>query len=176
MTYAAMDIANYIVKKSIELKRPISNLRLQKLLYYIQARFLVETGEPLFCDEIGKWKYGPVIPSVYHEFKKYGSGTIDSISEQLLVERNKNGDIVDISVKHFNEDDIDLKVRGKIEETVNSLSKYGTFDLVHKTHEQSLWKQYEHAIINNSFVEPYTDEEIKQYFSDHPEERIWENK
>ena len=46
--YKAMDIAQYVVNYSIEKDNPVSNLKLQKLLYYIQDAFLVEKGEPCF--------------------------------------------------------------------------------------------------------------------------------
>lgn len=56
----------------------ISNLKLQKLLYYSQAWYLVNNNaEKLFEDEIQAWKFGPVVPSVYNEFKKFKHYYID---------------------------------------------------------------------------------------------------
>ena len=48
----------------------ISNLKLQKLLYYAQGSFLAVTDSPLFDDPIVAWQHGPVVESVYHEYKK----------------------------------------------------------------------------------------------------------
>jgi uncharacterized phage-associated protein len=44
-------------------QHPISNLQLQKILYYIQKTFL-ENGMVAFDDEIEAWKFGPVVPAV----------------------------------------------------------------------------------------------------------------
>jgi len=47
----------------------ISNLKLQKLLYYAQAWHLVNFDVPLFGDSIEAWDFGPVIPNVYRQYK-----------------------------------------------------------------------------------------------------------
>lgn len=54
----------------------ISNLKLQKLVYYAQGVFLGLRGTPLFDDEIEAWQHGPVVPALYHEYKQYGSRAI----------------------------------------------------------------------------------------------------
>ncbi len=55
----------------------ISNLKLQKLLYYAQGIFLAINDEPLFEEPILAWAHGPVVESVYHEYKAYGSSGIE---------------------------------------------------------------------------------------------------
>ena len=69
----AMDVARYILTKCNKEGQPISNLQLQKMLYYIQYEFLRETGEPLFEDDFEAWKFGPVIPVVYYEYSHMGA-------------------------------------------------------------------------------------------------------
>lgn len=62
--------------------RGVDALKLQKLLYFITAHYVVESdGETLMNEPFYIWKYGPVIPSVYHEFKRYGKNTITSMSK-----------------------------------------------------------------------------------------------
>ena len=51
----------------------ISNLKLQKLLYYAQGVFLAVTDKPLFDDDIVAWLQGPVVESVYHQYKANGA-------------------------------------------------------------------------------------------------------
>ena len=48
---------------------PISNLALQKLLYFAHGHFLLRTGEPLVQGVFEAWTYGPVHPAVYQAFK-----------------------------------------------------------------------------------------------------------
>lgn len=75
--YKAIDIANFYIQLVNSLPdNTIDNLKLNKLLYYAQGWSLNRLGKPLFDDEIQAWDYGPVIPDVYHTFKKYGSKCI----------------------------------------------------------------------------------------------------
>jgi uncharacterized phage-associated protein len=74
----AIEVAKYIVKSL-----PVDNLKLQKLLYYSQAVYLVlHDREPLFFEEIEAWDYGPVVPLVYREYKSYGFEIIPPVEEQ----------------------------------------------------------------------------------------------
>ena len=85
-TYRALDIAKYIINHEHEEGREISNLRLQKLLYFIQAKFIVETGKPCFSDPIEAWDFGPVVTSVYHEYKLFGSFDIASTDTAVSID------------------------------------------------------------------------------------------
>ena len=78
MARQAIEIANRIVSlSSIEVGDLISNLKLQKLLYYVQGFHLAMFNKPIFNEDIYAWQYGPVVKEAYHHFKKYGSGHIE---------------------------------------------------------------------------------------------------
>lgn len=77
--YTAVDLSKYIVNKCIADGCPISNLQLQKILYYIQKDFL-SIGAVAFTDDIEAWPFGPVVASVYYHYCHFG-GTPISISE-----------------------------------------------------------------------------------------------
>lgn len=79
----AIDMAKYIVTKCYIDKVPVSNMQLQKILYYIQRSFL-KSGEFAFDDEIEAWAFGPVIPEVYYFFCGYGSLKIEIIYSVFL--------------------------------------------------------------------------------------------
>jgi uncharacterized phage-associated protein len=53
-------------------------MKLQKLLFFTHADFLIRTGRPLIKQEFEAWDYGPVIPSLYREFKKFKDQPITS--------------------------------------------------------------------------------------------------
>ena len=74
----AITIANAILKLSEpEIGDSVTNLKLQKLLYYSQGFCLaLYKDKPLFKEEILAWDHGPVVKEVYEMFKKYGSNTI----------------------------------------------------------------------------------------------------
>ena len=73
--YRAIEIARYIISKCTTEKRPISNLQLQKILYYVQKEFLNNGGEA-FSDEFEAWQFGPVVPEVYRQFCGFGAMAI----------------------------------------------------------------------------------------------------
>lgn len=60
---AADDVASVLLARSGQW---MDAMRLQKLLYYVQAWHLAVTDEPLFPEQIKAWKDGPVIPQVWH--------------------------------------------------------------------------------------------------------------
>lgn len=75
MSYTALEIAKYVIDKCTREGHPISNLQLQKILYYIQKAFL-ENGTEAFEDDIEAWQFGPVVPSVYYQYCGFGAMAI----------------------------------------------------------------------------------------------------
>ena len=76
MVYRAMDVAKYIVTYCTRKGKPISNLKLQKMLYYTWVDYYRETDTALFVDDICAWQLGPVVPDVYYEFCTYAGTPI----------------------------------------------------------------------------------------------------
>lgn len=74
----AIKVAKYIINYGNKKNYSISNLRLQKLLYFIQAYYLAFTPshEPCFAEEIKAWGFGPVVPFVYLTFRSFGGSSI----------------------------------------------------------------------------------------------------
>ena len=70
--YSAMEIAEYAVNRRYRLDMPISNLQLQKILYFLQVIYASKTDKLLFADQFEAWPYGPVIRDVYVEFSECG--------------------------------------------------------------------------------------------------------
>ncbi len=64
----ALVLSKYIVNKCINDQHPISNLQLQKILYYIQKDSLQRNDMIAFPDEIQAWRFGPVVPNSYYYF------------------------------------------------------------------------------------------------------------
>jgi len=79
----ALDVALYFIKKGVDEKNPITNKKLQKLVYYSQAWSLVLNNEKLFNEKIEAWVHGPAIPVLYEKFKEFGSEPITLESEEL---------------------------------------------------------------------------------------------
>ncbi|AWI33728.1 Panacea domain-containing protein [Helicobacter apodemus] len=102
----AMEIAKYFLflARNREAGNTISNLKIQKMLYYAQGYSLCLFEKPLFSDRIEAWKHGPVVKTIYKQFKKYG---LDSISFDELSNFNtdsiaNNKEIQELLVFIFN--------------------------------------------------------------------------
>lgn len=74
--YNVIDISSYIINYSNQINHPINNLKLQKLLYYVQAAMLIEVGRKCFDSKIIAWKFGPAIPKAYRYYEEYGRNDI----------------------------------------------------------------------------------------------------
>lgn len=76
MAYDAKAVANFFLNLARTQGDSISPMKLQKLVYYAHGWYAGYTGKPLIDEAVEAWQYGPVIPSLYHEFKRFGSGAI----------------------------------------------------------------------------------------------------
>jgi len=74
--FSAKSIANYFIELAAARGESISPMKLQKLVYYAHGWYAGYTERPLINEAIEAWQYGPVIPSLYHEFKCFGAGNI----------------------------------------------------------------------------------------------------
>ena len=79
--YSAEEVAKYFIylasrENKENFREGITNLKLQKILYFAQVYYLVKFDKPIFGEEIKAWKLGPVIPEAYCEFKENGCDSI----------------------------------------------------------------------------------------------------
>lgn len=155
-----INVARYIINYSNQKEYGISNLRLQKLLYFVQAYYLAftEVGNPCFNDEIEAWDFGPVVPRVYQEFKRFGSGNIPTITSYIVFD---DEDIWSAHSVEFDNETIPKCDRERINKVVDKFSSYSTTSLVSLTHNQRPWRDA-YSGINNGII---SKESIKEYFS-----------
>ncbi len=115
------DVANYFLSLSDEDAGDlISNLKLQKLVYYAQGFHLALFDKSLFKEEIEAWMHGPVIPDLYHRFKDCGSG---AITLDVPFDRSV-----------FTTDQISL-----LNDVYQSYGQYSAWKLRNLTHEEQPW-------------------------------------
>lgn len=76
-TYTPSHVANFFLQHAENNEIPVSVMKLNKLVYFAYGWTLALLDRPLFNEQIEAWKYGPVIPSLYHEFKHFGSKPIE---------------------------------------------------------------------------------------------------
>lgn len=175
--YDVIDIVNHIILRANKNGTPMTNLLLQKVLYYLNAEHLVRKGTRLFSDTMEKWGYGPVIPVVYTEFKSKGAGLIEQPIDILVNEENHRDTdfklLDDIYVRRFKND---VFISNVLEEddlnhidsiTQKLLDDYweNPFKLVEVTHQEPMWNRYQDKIRERANMS-YTDEELNEYFGD----------
>ena len=122
--YTAMNIASEIIRQYGERHKSITNLKLQKVLYYVQVYSLQNQGRALFDDDFQAWRHGPVIPEVYDIFRKYVSDDIKEDDQTVLGNRIE----------------IDETSKSMIEKIVEKTLPLDAWDMVYKTHETRPWK------------------------------------
>lgn len=73
-----------------EIGDTISNLKLQKLLYYAQGFYIAINNKPLFKEDLLRWEYGPVVREVYDEYSSNGANPLPvPEGEVKLAEKEK---------------------------------------------------------------------------------------
>lgn len=163
-SYTAIDIANFIILQCNIKNLEISHLQLQKLLYYVAAKYAKETNELLFKESISKWQFGPVVKTVYHHFKIFGN---KKLTPQPYLSPNSNysgeGQFI---IEFVKIDEINDKINNE-EHITNAvhhvIKEYGAlnpFHLVGKTHKEQAWKSFEDRILQGEEL-TYSIEELK---------------
>lgn len=117
----------------------ITNLKLQKLVYYAQGFYLALFDKPLFNEEIKAWKHGPVVPDLYQAYKEH-------VKDCLPLPD-------DFSLEQLSKDEFEL-----VEEMYRVFGQYTAWKLREMTHEEPPWKNHEF----NLDVIPKS--ELKEYF------------
>ena len=81
MTYDVLDIAEYVVYFANTKECRINVLQLMKILYFIQAQFLVSKKQRAFSEDIIAWNCGPMEELVWRKYRIYGNAFIPVIDE-----------------------------------------------------------------------------------------------
>lgn len=76
MPYPASVIAYAFVKKGIGEGNFVTQMKLQKMVFFAHGYHLARYGERLIEEKFEAWKFGPVVPTIYHAFKSFGSRPI----------------------------------------------------------------------------------------------------
>lgn len=93
MTDAPIDaraLANVILDRADEVGHSITNMALQKILYFGHGWYLARHNQPLINLRFEAWEHGPVIPIIYHQFKAFGDRGITSRSTMIDFETGED--------------------------------------------------------------------------------------
>ena len=121
MSYKVLDIANKLLAYAASSPEGelMSNMKLQKMLYYQQGFHLAYFDEPLFDEEIEAWMYGPVVPCVYDAFHGYGRRGIEPTGKGVEMEGEE---------------------KALFDEVCRVYGAYSAIGLMNMTHSEKPWK------------------------------------
>lgn len=139
---SALDVAKYFLQKANNDGDLITNLKIQKLLFYAQAWHLVNFNVPLFKEEIEAWNLGPVIREVYDAFRVYGATPIK------YEETGRETEVFTDEQKNY------------LDEFYDIFSKFSAHELVNMSHSEPPWKEGVKAW--HKVISP---ESMKKYYS-----------
>ena len=105
MSYNVNQVANWLIEKANNADNgdSITNLKLQKLLYYMQGYYLAVFGKPLFEEDIEAWQYGPVVPKSYDKFSTYGKGVLMPTSEGVASFKEEEEELLNEVFEVYND-------------------------------------------------------------------------
>lgn len=160
MTYTPGHIANFMLEKADREGRSISLLKLLKLVYIGYGWSLATLDKKLFNEPIYAWKHGPVVRSLYDEFKHCGRDPITCRSATLDLET------FEMTEPRIGEDD--TKTITVLEKVWDVYKGYSAWSLRNKTHEadtpwSAVYNENDRDIeITDNLIKPHFEAKIRQ--------------
>jgi uncharacterized phage-associated protein len=143
--YGAATIAKWFIAWAEAEAEELSNLKLQKLLYYAQGHHLAERHRPVFNEAIQAWSHGPVVPQVYYQYKDCGSASI------VLPDDDP-----------FTWDQVDPDTADLLGKVWNTYGGYSAGRLRNMTHEEPPWRNHWQ---DGMYGTQIPQREIEEYFA-----------
>ncbi len=117
---SAHDVARYfLAKQDADAGEVITNMKLQKLLYYAQGFHLAMRDKPLFNERVKAWEHGPVVPQVWHEYKEYEAQPLPEPSHDEV--------------------DLDEQTRAFLDEVYAVYGQFSAWRLRELSHQEPPW-------------------------------------
>ena len=119
----------------------ITNLKLQKLVYYVQGFHLAMHDVALFPDKISAWQYGPVVADLYQLYKKNGNNVISPDPDYVPTAEPTPAQVE------------------LMQEVFDVYGQFSAWKLRDMTHEETPWREASRAN-----VDEISPEAMKDYF------------
>ena len=151
-------IADYFISLSNERHNLITNLKLQKLIYYAQAWHLAIYNKPLFEEDFEAWVHGPVLPALYNNYKHFSWKPI--IREDL-----EEGAFSQI------EQSLDPTTQKFLGDLADEYFGLNAYELERLTHSENPWKNARAGIPEDQPSNAVIDKrEMQTYYSQYMED------
>lgn len=138
------NVAEFFIHLANNTGSYISNLKLQKLVYYAQAWYLGIYGTPLFEEDFEAWVHGPVIPALYREYKEFGWKPI---------------------LKEVQEPELSEEIKSFLDEVASIYFSCDAYELERMTHQEDPWIQARGGLpIDTPCNEMISKESMREYY------------
>ena len=122
----------------------VTQMKLQKLLYYAQGYYLAEYGTPLFKEKIYAWDHGPFIKEVYAAYCNHGRNEI---------------------IDYDTENNVNVEYLPFLSKIYDRFGKYTAYQLRNMTHSETPWKSTEQKKeIKLSIIESFFNKVVESEF------------
>lgn len=141
----SLNVARYFIVRAYEdgIEAEMTNMKVQKLLYYAQSLNLAMYDEPLFDEEIQAWRYGPVCPPAYRFYSEFEANQLPIPSKEALLQ-------------------IPDEKKELLEEVWEYFGGYHAYGLSDMTHFEFPWKKARKGLLPQaSSTEPILPEDMK---------------
>ncbi|GET05317.1 phage protein [Ligilactobacillus agilis] len=154
-------VANFIIDRAMRKDKPVTNLKLQKIMFFLQGYCLFKYAIPLIDGSFSKWRYGAVEEDVYREFKNNGSMPITCEYKVADIEDC----VLHIHTIKMSDDILNSDIANEFEKIVDKLIDIESWELAKMVFSHSSWKDFKDEICIYE-ARDYTNEEIKACFAD----------
>lgn len=158
-------VANFIIDMAVEKDNPVTNLKLQKIMFFLQGYCLSKYNAPLIDGSFSKWRYGAVEEDVYIEFKNNGSMPITYEYKEAYIKDY----IIHVNPVRMDNNVLKSGITNEFEEIIDKLIDIESWKLAEIVFSHSSWKDFKDEICADK-ARDYTNEEIKSCFIDNKSE------
>lgn len=168
--YEALEVSRYIINRSHEIGHPVDHMKLQRLMYLVQASFLLYYNgfKSCFKEPITAWAYGPTVADIYNHYKMFGSSSIPvvkEVTEHKFVDRKIDGEIVSVLEPRIViwVSPIFPEHERMIDRVIDAFKDYSPYALVDLTHRQAPWVDAYNPGVHAAEI---TNESIYNFFKE----------
>lgn len=138
INYTSQDVSATLINYANSKGYRITNLQLQKLLYFTQVEYLKQTGRYLFEEEFQAWTYGPVQYEVWKFYRLYNRKSITKILVGNIISDSELEKILDNKIEVY--------------------FRKNVWELVEQSHEEAPWKNavaHNDKMISNASIKKF---------------------
>lgn len=167
-----LNVADMVITLANQFAQPVTNLGLQKQLYYLNIISWLKRKQPLITASFEKWDYGATLPNVYNEYRKFGASKISQPIQHWCLRDPSKREFSPNNIKKysFSPDQISLADQQFIQKVLPELLVFQPFTLVAYSQKEPQWQQRHRQ---QFYAEKY---DLKQSINYYKKHQFWQQK